>query len=342
MLETALEHQNVLDSWQAPDGVSVYEVVGTGVATINGLHYREFNCDINPSCILEPFLKPVPRFVLTGDGTVVASSASAYQKNKINYLVNLKDESLLFSKNHANITESDAVINFIESAVLYPYLADSLVIEEFATISETYLIIGVHSPVSIIVKNSNGQQVGKINGEIKEDINNSSYFELAGSKYVIIPQNEEINVVLSGESTGRYSLTIEKVTPDGKQILLQEMIGATSTTELSAKFMCQLGSCGVIAVDYDGDGSIDSQFDWSGTYKSLRKSEIPEHLLISGGSTGTRVQKLYGPDGRVAGVSTNIAQNDLLKMWNQLLEIERVLEQIELSFKVNIENGNQI
>jgi pimeloyl-ACP methyl ester carboxylesterase len=336
LLAQTVKNQADIDAWVAPEDVQVFEVAGTGIETISSFYYREFSCkDTNPFCALVPFIKPVARLSTAGDGTVIYDSASAYEESKFHFKVDLASESEgILNKDieHANMTESDAIKIFLESALLYPQLTDTLVAKEFSSISRTYTIIGVHSPVTITVKNAKGERVGAVNGEIREEMPNSSYFEFAGSKYVIVPDSEEIEVLLEGEAAGRYSLTIEELTSSGSQNLLQEIIGATSTPEMRASFSCVDGICEVITVDYDGDSTIDVQFDWSGNYQILHQEEVVETIVVESrsiGSTGTRIRPPSSQMGEVAGIATSISEEDLQRMWRQLLEIQKTIEQLK-------------
>ena len=339
MVNSTVANQVILDSWVAPDDVQVFEVAGTGLTTISGFHYREFSCRDNTICTLDPFLKPMPQITSAGDKTVVFDSATAYQEDKIRFKVNLELESegiLNKDINHANITESDTVAAFLESALLYPQLTDTLVAEEFSTLTETYTIIGVHSPVSIVVSNAAGQQVGVVAGEIAEEISGSSYFEFAGSKYVIVPDDEDISVLLSGEEAGRYSLTIEALTPAGEQTLVQEIMGATSTPQMQASFGCAAGVCGELVVDYDDDGVLDISFDWSGAYENLNQEveEITPEEAPSNASIGTRVRPPSTPTPQVAGISTSVPEAELKRMWAQVMEVQSILDHIEQMYLI--------
>jgi len=344
LLAGIIEDQQILDNWVAPAGVEVYEVAGTGNPTIKGFHYREFSCkDSNEICVLRPFLKPVLKFTDEGDETVVLKSATAYEGSKTKLIVDLKDESAgIFNKNieHANLTESDSVKTFLESAILYPYLTDTVVASEYSTISSRFTIIGVHSPVSIVVRNDQGKEVGKVNGEIKEEIVGASYVEFAGSKYVVIPAEEEISVLLQGETEGRYSLTIEELNEANEQTLLQEIIGATSTTGMIAEFSCVDAVCGEVVVDSDADGESDVRFDWSGSYHKLNSPvetiELSTEKRGSNKSSGTRVRDRINPTGLVAGATTINQDDELMRMWNLLLEIQAMIDELNVYYNLNV------
>jgi hypothetical protein len=338
LLGNTLAQQAILDQWTAPADVEVYEVVGTGNPTIDGFRYKEFKCGENPHCILKPFLKVVPTFTVEGDGTVVLNSAAAYEGDGTRFIVNLPEETFFSPKTHVDLTESESVQTFLQSVVKYPYLTDGLVATEFANLQSQYTILGVHSPVSITVQDESGHMTGTLNGEIKQDIDNSFYFEFAGSKYVIMPKEESVSVQLLGEADGRYSLTIESLGIDG-QMLLQEIIGATTTNKLIATFDCNQSGCGGVNADYDGDEEIDAELGWTGEYQSLQPAigQIEEEILpsIASQSSATRVSGRQTPAGIVAGISTQTDQSELEILWLLLLEIEKMIQELNVYYNLN-------
>ncbi|MCA9362450.1 hypothetical protein KC906_03665, partial [Candidatus Kaiserbacteria bacterium] len=197
MVESAIASHNILDNWVAPEGVEVYEVVGTGLPTVKGLEYREFSCNTNPFCTIKPFMKPIPLETNQGDQTVVAISASGYRDNKITAYIDLKadGEGLTRSnREHKDLTDSKTVQDFITSVLKYPYLADSIHVPEFTEVSTSYTIIGGHSPITLTATDNQGNQVGIVDGEVRQDITGSQYFEFAGSKYLVIPNGVDYTV----------------------------------------------------------------------------------------------------------------------------------------------------
>jgi hypothetical protein len=173
-----------------------------------------------------------------------------------------------------------------------------------------------------------------IDGEIKEEIIGSSYFEFAGSKYVIVPAEEDVSVLLQGEAEGRYSLTIEDLSKENGQVLLQEIIGATSTTEMIAGFDCVDGVCGEVYVDYDANGELDIKFDWFGNYQELNQTTLVSDDKVSrtGHSSATRVGDRQELVGVVAGATTIIQEEELLRMWNILVELQQEINELKVYY----------
>lgn len=258
MSADATNWQNILDNWQAPEGVDVYEVVGTGLATIKGYEYREYSCqETNPNCILNSYLKPFPIMSNQGDQTVMEISAEGYGGDKVTAVVDLYEASFFKPKNHANLTESDVVQEFIDSVIKYPYLSDSIYVPDYTEVISKYTIIGVHSPVSILATDKQGNQVGIVDDEIKNEVSNSQYFELGDSKYLVLPTEENVEIKLAGTDEGVYSLSVDEVDATGRQKQISLFAGATTSPSMLAEFSINDGVYSSIKTDLDGDGKID-------------------------------------------------------------------------------------
>ena len=277
-----LPQWQVLDNWQAPDGVAVYEVVGTGLATIVGFEYQEYSCSSNPACILNSYVKPTALFANNGDETVVEGSAEGYDGDKTTAFVDLRlegNQAFIKERNHANLTESPAVQTFVDSVIKYPYVVDSIQVPEFSAVSTRYTIISTHSPVSPRVIATDGSTVGRVGDEVFEEIVGSQYFELAGSTYLIIPQAEtDYAIEVTGTDEGRYTLRIDELSENNQQSQIA-LIAATSTDQMVATMLVIDDQLQNLLVDTDGDGGIDEEWTPAGelvteeiiyTYADLR------------------------------------------------------------------------
>lgn len=259
--------QNTLDSWKAPEGVSVYEVEGTGLATIKGFDYRRYSCRENAFCVLNYYLIPFPNVTNDGDGTVVGFSASGYEGDKITAKINLAEENVQFltkDREHKDLTESKTVQAFVDSVIKYPYLADTIVVPEFTQVTSRYTIVAVHSPVDLLAIDKEGNQVGVVDGEIKEEIRSSQYFEFGEGKYLIMPSEIDVTVSLVGTGKGVYSLTIDEVDERGQQKQVHSLLDATTTPAMDGLFTIKAGKYSDLEIDIDGDGDVDFEMTLDG------------------------------------------------------------------------------
>lgn len=333
------ELQQALNSFVAPEGVAVYEVVGVGLPTIRGFEYREFSCAGSVTCIVPAFAKPIPLYSTQGDQTVMAVSASGYQGDKtVAYVDLLKEGNQLsvFEKEHKNMTESQTIQEFLTAVIKYPYLSDTMVVpQDFTEVTTEYTIIGAHSPVTLLLEDGDGNQVGFSDGVLKEDIIGSQYFELGSSKYAVVPSSESYSVLLTGEANGNYSLTIDEFSSNYDQKNLQTIVGLPVTPTTHARFTLQAGEFSPILADVDGDGSSDVQYNWDGSTTTLEKTGNTSDVVVvdskkkRGGVKQVSVTKLtLAPIGNVASApivqprSLNKSEKEL---YDLLVELQKIL-----------------
>lgn len=287
LLNARTYHQNTLDSWVAPDGVQIIEIVGMGLNTIKGFHYDKFTrkeCLLGfINCQIKEYVKPVPFFTKLGDETVVGFSAEGYEEDKETYYFNLAEwnDENDDKYDHASIAESSQIQSLISSIVRNEEVDLSSISQVKPTFTDTHNIISVHSPIKIKVTDENGNVVERTgtstSAEIKTEIPGSSYFEFAGGKYVIVPEGVDYTVDLEGEGEGTYTLKIEKVVNENHPQLLSKYELATVTPMMEASFTKENGLFSTIKSDLDGNGTIDSEVTIEGkpvivvyTYKDLR------------------------------------------------------------------------
>jgi hypothetical protein len=308
--------QTTLNAWRAPAGVSVYEVAGTGLATIKGYEYREYGCvESNAFCVLDTYLIFFPIMTNEGDETVVEHSAVGYGGDKTVAKVDLSELNNQFShldRAHKSLTETEPVQDFVKSVIKYPYLIEAVVEPEFTSVSSEYTIIAVHSPVSLQALDNTGKRVGIVDGEIKEEISSSQYFELGESKYIVLPREANVSVMIQGTGEGIYSLTIDELLADGTQENRQTIGGLPVTPTMRAQFTQRLGVLGPIVTDSDGDLAPDIEYNWDGSITILAEEVSDKSpVVVDQKVTGTRVRQVSGvtlpsaPMGNMVGASSD-------------------------------------
>jgi pimeloyl-ACP methyl ester carboxylesterase len=282
LLQAARSEQAILDDWQPPEGVAVYEVVGTGLATIVGFEYQEYGCTNNPSCILNSYVKPFALFANNGDETVVRASAEAYDGNKTTAVVDLRlegNQGLAKERNHASLTESPAVQTFVESVIKFPYLVDSIQAPEFSKVGTRFTIVSTHSPVSPRIITSDGSIIGRIGNEVFEEVIGSQYLEIAGSTYLVIPQAEmDYTIEIAGTDDGVYTLRIDELSADNQQSQIAKIVASTTASMIATMAVVADEPQNLLS-DTDGDGEVDQEWTPTGeliveqtnsTYDDLR------------------------------------------------------------------------
>jgi len=337
LLESAKLEQDILDTWQAPDGVEVYEAVGTGLATISGFEYRAFTCSTSAACLFGTFMKPYPLFSNRGDQTVIAESALGYEGDKVTAVFDLKEEGeerLILQREHADLTESPAVQTFVESVLKYPYVADVVEVPEFAEVISTYTLIGVHSPVTVQIITTDNKVVGRTGDEQQEELIGSQYIELGGSTYLIIPSEvNDYTIQITGTDIGPFTLTIEQLGSDNERTTIASIVSESAPNMQATMFVAE-GVHGNLMVDIDADGSIDEERTISG---ELVVTEMP--VTTEGTNNQSDSSTRVGgraPRAQVLGITTSqdeqissIIIADALEQLSQVLQTRDYLTELE-------------
>ncbi len=286
MLDTALEHHTALDAWEAPEGVEVFNIVGTGVETPKAITYQRFDtsiCDIQvESCFRIDKLEPVVEFTRRGDETVVLKSALTVDSGESLYFDIGKFtelESIFSTYKHANITEADPVKDLVNK-ILHGSSTDGI---EYISNTEPEVelratrIDKIHSPAGIYIEDSNGRRTGRdsVSQEWKEEIPGTSYYEIGGVKYILKPANLDHQVVILGEGTGVFTHVVDELMDEEQATLHTLVATVTPTTRVSYSYTN--GTTGLVSVDQNGDGTTDYQItidgviiDTKATYPELK------------------------------------------------------------------------
>lgn len=290
MLSSALdEHRNKLDTWSAPEGVEVFNIVGTGLPTPNSIEYQEFkemycNGGIVASCSeLITKIEPVLHFTRYGDETVVSKSAENVA-GKTQYLnLRLEGSGISNSNNeHANITESRTTKTIVDH-ILYGSTTDEI---EFVSSTEPTFsdddmdIYRIHSPVHIYLRDDMGNITGKTetNGDWFSEIPGSDYFEAGGVKYALVPSVGRYTITIEGEGKGVYthSMSVLSNESEVEHHTLTASVTPSSIIEYSKN---DTGEFSIINVDENGDGEIDAEMTLTGeiiqkevTYDDLKST----------------------------------------------------------------------
>ncbi len=352
LLQIALDnHRDKLDSWVAPDGVEVIEIVGTGLPTMRGIEYRTItegeDCVSTGGpaiCTPRKFLKPYAQLTKYGDQTVVQTSASAYEKEKDIFYVDLSEIKKDFPKSkykHYNLTEIAQIQDLITRIELgtstenIDYISTSK-----TTFSDEYDIEIIDSPVHMLAEDNQGNQTGVIivgnERQIIEDIPMSQYFEFGDTKYLVIPKDTEHQTTLFGESTGGYGLTIARLGTSNSQTILHQFQNATVTPDMVAMYAKKDGAFTTITTDLNGDGVIDRETTIDGgmvryTYSDLRLVIKTLGLTKAQGKIVTNLVALAEQAGKQKTKYPNlkIVEKVMLKQLIAMFEIYKSHKQIK-------------
>lgn len=291
--KSRLQQGGLTSAWIAPSNIKVTEVVGVGLPTVSGFEYRNYKqktCRqelFTEVCATDVIYKPVPKFTLWGDETVIANSAEAYAGNKETYYFDLMKQGDLIKIKHVNFTEAESVQDLVKSLLLS--LSDEnipfITMDKNSQTIQNYNILSSHSPVNLIVEDQDGNVV-KIESEgdfnnIIEDIPGSVAFYHGSTTYILVPQDEDYFVSFAG--TGRGSVTLEVETLTERQQSLEESLYIDDIYQGSlSDFEFNDNNLPIdIKVDLDGDGKSDYLYDFTTGYKSDINSIATSTELVS-------------------------------------------------------------
>ena len=277
-----------LDTWVAPAGVRVVEVVGTGLDTIKGLEYREFTENVCSflgffSCTVKSMYKPVPLLSQFGDKTVMGQSAEGYPGEKEQYFIDLLGiKQSGTSVEHFNITEAIQTQKLVKKILTEATATIGFVTTEPQKVTENRILIGTHSPVTLEVADTQGHRVGRntINNIAvsTEDIPGSSYFELGNSTYVVVPDGGTYAIKIKGTGQGGLTFTLDTLRGE-IQVPLVAVRVATVTPSTTVSVQYVANALTNLSIDQNGDGVTDQILTPQGldvtpkvTYNTLREA----------------------------------------------------------------------
>ena len=309
-----------LDTWVAPAGVRVIEVVGTGLDTIKGLEYREFTENVCSflvffSCTVKSMYKPVPLMSQFGDKTVMGQSAEGYPGEKEQYFIDLDASDIaggLFAVEHFNITENPSIQLLLRNILKHATTSVDFITTTPPTVAGNRILIGTHSPVTLEVTDSQGRRVGRttINNIAvsTEDIPSSSYFELGSSTYVVVPGGGTYAIKIKGTGQGGLTFTLDTLRGE-IQVPLVAVRVATVTPSTTVSVQYVANALTNLSIDQNGDGVTDQILTPQGldvtpkvTYNTLREAiqklalsnsrKLPLLVLVTAAETFDKNTKL--------------------------------------------------
>ncbi|MEK7133554.1 MAG: PxKF domain-containing protein [Patescibacteria group bacterium] len=316
-------HQNAigvhaeLDSWVPASDVEMITVAGWGNPTVSGIEYKRvptFACLIRApdgSCALSGRTEEItyaPTMVVDGDGTVVDSSAQwTNGASSTRYWLNLSslNSDTGSEYTHANIFESPqvrsllaALITQATSTPLPQYVVSSR--PEYSA-SGSRLYFTLHSPLTLGFSDGTGNYTGATSSSALFEVPGVVYRRFGEVQWLSVPKSTAGKVVLQGTGSGSFALDVEEV--NGNDILANTTFAAIpSSTSTIATFeidpLRSPTSEGVLNVDFDGDGAVDTTLYSVEGETVLPKSPLTvtadDQAMIVGGTMPSLTASLTG------------------------------------------------
>jgi hypothetical protein len=295
MLQRAvLAHQSKLDSWQAPSGVALHNIIGVGLKTIDALEYREVTertiCSANIfgqiTCNSpDKFIRPYAQFTQYGDETVTSISAEEGEGEKyyFDFVEYDEDTVSLFLESHADFIEVEEIQTLLANILTGATTTLEYTSATKPTFTRVYEVLAIDSPVLPLKTDTDGKRTGviKVNDQITilEEIPDSEFLEFAGTKYIITPKDIDTTTTLRGIAHGSYTMTLATLSGSDEQTVQSRLVDATTTPSMVATFTNIAGAYSTVKTDLNGDGQIDAESTVNGeiispapvTFETLRQ-----------------------------------------------------------------------
>jgi pimeloyl-ACP methyl ester carboxylesterase len=292
LLSRALSLHQSLDYWGAPEGIEVFNLVGVGLPTVSKIEYRNIterkNCTFTilgiMVCDTEYILRPYAHFTQYGDETVTSLSSETidgetYYFDFAKYRLENRE---IFRHDHADITELEEVQYFVEEIIADTPSLTAYITETIPNFISDYEVTSIDSPVRVVKEDASGNKTGVVvnNGvaEIVKEIPGSEYVEFGGTKYVIVPKEDDMTTYLYGEDYGSYTLTTATLS-GSEQVIDTQLVNATTTPTMVARYEFKNGTSSTILTDYEGDGVFEHEMTLTG--EVIEELEITFGVLLS-------------------------------------------------------------
>ncbi len=254
-----------VDTWKAPAGVRVVQMVGAGLWTPRGIAYSAYDRRTSSGTTLKS-LRTEWLANMDGDGTVLARSAESGEADETYYL-NMRRYNEFTQENHAhgNILSTTPAQVLIEQVVLKGLPNVPL---HLSTTMETErpprFEARVYSPVDIHLYGGGGKHTG-VTGESPTDLGryyeaeipNSYYEEWADVKYAgAVLSSDPVELALDGTDEGEFTLEIDKY-EGGNHMVPYRWHRVPVRAVSRGSLFVEEGGEPKLAYDYDGDGDVD-------------------------------------------------------------------------------------
>lgn len=264
LLDRAHDMHAAADAWSAPEGVRFVEIVGTGLWTPRGVHYRAIKARVTRHTAVTS-LKSEWRANMNGDGTVLAAAAESGEADRT-YYVDLsgfnKHAKKAFA--HGTILSAPPVQELVRTLLQTDEPATPLYMNTAGTHSAfPRAEMRAYSPVDMHLY-EDGKHTGVLSSTTTDlgrpfeaEVPNSHYEEWTDVKYLgTMLEGGETNVTLDGTGWGTFTLECDLFDGDaktGSYLFMDVPVGPQST----GRVVLTEDAAPTLAYDMNGDGKVD-------------------------------------------------------------------------------------
>ena len=276
--------QTIVGNWQPPHTMQVYQVAGTGLLTPARITY--FNKEV---CEQRQLLMPWRcadygdalgyrvEHARDGDGTVLAPSAVAMSESSQveRWWINLFEyNDGNTNRSHKNLLEIPEMSTFLLSTINRTSTAYQYLTKEQPVLADSgRLVFQLHSPLDMQVVDTSGNRVSSST----EDIVGGMYRRYGELQYISVPKTDEFKVILTGESTGSFTLELEEWLDEDRVERVSFSAIPSSTSTVVTVMVGDGLSDVVLDMDYTGGGEV--------VLEILQTGEVRELILKTDNET---------------------------------------------------------
>lgn len=254
------DEHSLLDAWEPPTGIKVYELGGYGADTISGIDlYQSAHRGGSVS------LSYRPMFTSEGDGTVpiisaLMMNASAHVHHIYLDLLAMHTGPTAYS--HANLLEAvdvqETIKSLLRGSAVFPFTARAMDMA-VPIVAKKKFGFFAHSPVSLSVSDASGNRTSVGDNGTEENIIGSTAGIFGDVKYVLVPtENPPYTLTIAGEGNGSFTLDLQELEND--ELTASSTVAdvpVTGSTRATLSISSSLADASSLSVDETGDGITD-------------------------------------------------------------------------------------
>lgn len=290
LISDAENQRALIDNWQFPATIDVTQVAGVGIKTLSGIRYEKGSVCSNDIMVCKDVLDIAPVFSNNGDGTVLSRSAILGGTKQLYFDLKSYNESGIDTKHtrqHSDIFETIPIQEMIkniltESDNLPNFISSPKVVGEGKQLS-----VVTRSPIELNAYDQHGNHTGLIDNPdpnsdiqlVEQNVPNSMYVKFGGGKYLSLNATPSNSVSFQGVGYG--SLAIEtNISQDGAIIASSAFVDIPVTPEMKGSII-DTASSSVLALDVDGDGTVDATTTANKAFDPVLYIEIMKKTIDS-------------------------------------------------------------
>lgn len=284
-----------IDSWTPPDEVTLYQIAGWGEDTISGIEFYE-------ECGFTCAKKYRPTFIEDGDGVVPVPSAlmiGAENLNTKRLWLDLRSFGfgLVGNRDHGNLFEVSELEDYLSQIIQN---TDSDELPNFIKTSQPpntgenkKLRFFLHSPLTLEVKDSEGNYTGPTDVGEEEGIPGSEYGVFGDVQYISVPATGNYKVEMHATGEGVFSIDVQEE-GDGVSIISTiSNLPVSQSTFASFSINTGVEDISPLTIDKNGDGVTDIEVEFNadklvtyvstseaGSFVNEKAIGLPNDLLL--------------------------------------------------------------